>query len=90
MSDFRDNTASSRFELKEPEGVSFADYRDVAGVRALMHVETPPEAQGLGYATKLMNEIVAYARAEDIKLRAGCSFAVAYFKRHADAEDVLA
>lgn len=88
--EFRDNSGAHRFELEAPEGLSFADYRDVAGVRAIMHVETPREARGLGYATRLMNEIVAHARANDMKLRASCSFAAAYFKRHQDAGDVLA
>jgi predicted GNAT family acetyltransferase len=87
---FRDNVAAHRFELDAPEGLSYANYRDVAGVRAILHVETPPQARGLGYATKLMNEVVAHARAKGMRLRASCSFATAYFKRHADAGDVLA
>ena len=87
---FRDNSAEHRFELDAREGMSFATYRDIAGVRAILHVETPPEAQGLGYASQLMNEIVAFARAEGMQLRASCSFATAYFKRHPDTGDVLA
>ncbi len=87
---FRDNAAAHRFELDAPEGTSWADYRDVGGARAILHVETPAAAQGLGYATKLMNEVVAYARANGMALRASCSFALAYFKRHSDARDVLA
>jgi predicted GNAT family acetyltransferase len=87
---FRDNPTAHRFEFEAPEGLSFADYRDVAGVRAIMHVETPAAAQGLGYASKLMGEIVAFARARGMKLRASCSFAAAYFKRHPDAGDVEA
>lgn len=90
MSEFRDNAAGHRFEYDAPEGLSFADYRDVASVRVIMHVETPASAHGLGYATKLMNEIVAHARSSHMKLRASCSFAVAYLKRHPEAGDVLA
>ena len=90
MDGFRDNTAAHRYEFDAPEGVSFADYRDLAGVRVLMHVETPPAARGLGYAQKLMDAIVAEARAKRLPLRAGCSYAVAYFRRHPAAQDVLA
>jgi predicted GNAT family acetyltransferase len=90
MDAFRDNPAAHRYELDAPEGVSFADYRDVAGVRVLTHVETPPAARGLGYAQKLMDAIVAEARAQRLPLRAGCSYAVAYFRRHPAASDVLA
>ncbi len=82
MTEFRDNVPQHQFELEAPEGLSFATYKDVAGVRAIMHVETPEAAQGQGYATKLMNEIVEHARANGLKLRASCPFAVAYFKRH--------
>ncbi len=87
---FHDNATAHRFEFAAPEGVSFADYRDVAGVRAIMHVETPPAARGLGYASKLMGEIVAFARAHGMKVRASCAFAAAYLKRHPDTGDVQA
>ncbi len=90
MTVLRDNAAAHRYELDAPEGLSFAEYRDVAGVRAIMHVETPQAAQGKGYASKLMGEVVADARARGMKLRASCSFAAAYFKRHPDAADALA
>jgi predicted GNAT family acetyltransferase len=89
MTTFRDNDARHRYELDAPEGVSFADYKDVASVRAIMHVETPEAAQGHGYATKLMNEVVAEARSSGRKLRASCPFAVAYFKRHPENTDVV-
>lgn len=90
MNEFRYNADGHRFEYDAPEGLSYADYRDVAGVRVIMHVETPATAQGLGHATKLMNEVVALARNSHIKLRASCSFAVAYLRRHPEAGDVLA
>jgi uncharacterized protein len=87
---FRDNASVHRYEYDAPEGLSYAEYRDVGGVRALMHVETPAHAQGLGYASKLMGEIVADARARGLKLRASCAFAAAYLKRHPDTADVQA
>ncbi len=90
MTEFRDNAGAHRYEFDAPEGLSFATYKDVAGVRAIMHVETPPEAQGMGYASKLMAAVVAEARASGRKLRASCPFAVAYFARHPDTGDVQA
>lgn len=90
MSDFRDNESAHRYELDAPEGQSFADYRDIGGVRVILHVETPPEAQGHGYASKLMKAVVDEARGTGRKLRASCAFAVAYFKRHPDTADVQA
>ena len=90
MQAFRDNSAAHRYELDAPEGMSYADYTDVAGVRAIMHVETPAAAGGQGYASKLMGEIVSEARRNGLKLRASCAFAAAYLKRHPDTADVQA
>lgn len=90
MDEFRDNAAAHRYEFDAPEGLSFAEYRDLAGVRAILHVETPEAARGRGYAQKLMDAIVVDARARRLLLRASCSYAVAYFRRHPGAGDVLA
>lgn len=90
MGDFRDNAAGHRYELDAPEGQSFAGYRDIAGVRVILHVETPPEAQGKGYASQLMKHVVDDARSTNRRLRASCSYAVAYFRRHPDTADVQA
>lgn len=90
MSDFRDNAAQHRYELDAPEGQSFADYRDIDGVRVILHVETPHEARGRGCASKLMKHVVDEARTTNRRLRASCAFAVAYFRRHPDAQDVHA
>jgi len=87
---FSNNKSRSRFELAHDGGVSFADYRERHGAIAITHVETPPELRGKGGAAKLMDEIVAAARAESFKVEPFCAYAVAYFKRHPEAGDVLA
>ncbi len=87
---FRDNATAHRYELIEDGFTSFADYRDLAGVRVIMHVETPHEARGRGHASKLMSHVVDEAREKKAKLRASCAFAVAYFRRHPDTADVQA
>ncbi|MBX3431698.1 MAG: N-acetyltransferase [Hyphomonadaceae bacterium] len=90
MSAFRDNTAEHRYELDASDGKSFAEYRDLAGVRVILHVETPVDARGKGYASALMKHIVNEARSTKRRLRASCAFAVAYFRRHPDTADVQA
>ncbi len=79
---FRNNTAERRYELESGGFLSFADYRDVGHARVILHVETPMEGRGRGHASKLMAAVVAEAKAQNLKLRASCAFAVAYFKRH--------
>jgi predicted GNAT family acetyltransferase len=73
------NQARSRFELAVEGGVVFADYRRREDVIDIRHVETPLALQGRGHATRLMDEIVAYAKVEGLKVRPTCPFAAAYF-----------
>jgi uncharacterized protein len=90
MTEFRDNVDAARYEWDERGVVSFCDYRvGHDGVVALTHVETPAEARGQGAAARLMQAMVTHARSQTLKLRPVCSYAVAYFRRHADAGDVL-
>lgn len=90
MTDFRDNADAHRYELDHAGGPSFARYRDGAGARTILHVETPYAARGRGHAEALMRAIVADARTRRTKLTPLCSYAVAYFRRHHEAGDVLA
>jgi predicted GNAT family acetyltransferase len=90
MTKFRDNAGESRFEWEEGGYLSFADYADRDGVRSILHVETPAEARGRGYAEHLMDEIIRTARAKGVKLRPICGYAAAHFRRHPDTHDVLA
>ncbi len=90
MDVFRDNAVAGRYELDHEDGPSVADYRDRGRVRLLTHVETPEAARGRGHAAELMARVVESARAAGLKLEPRCSYALAYFRRHKDAADVLA
>ena len=89
-SPFRDNAAHHRYEIDHAGGPSFATYRDGQGVRAILHVETPAAARGQGHAAKLMEALVADARARQMKLTPICGYAAAWFRRNPAARDVLA
>jgi predicted GNAT family acetyltransferase len=89
MSSFRDNTAAHQYELDHEGGPSFAAYRDRDGVRYITHVETPYEARGQGHSDRLMAATVQSAREGERKLVPLCGYAVAWFRRHKDAADVL-
>lgn len=91
MSEFTVNAGASRYELLTSEGaLSIADYAERGAVRAITHVETPPEVQGRGHAAALMTLIVEHARSSGIQLRPLCSYARTWFARHDEARDVLA
>jgi uncharacterized protein len=84
-----DNKELHRFELVENGLTVFADYRIRDGKYLLPHVEADPALRGTGAAGRLMEAIVAHARAEKLTLAPRCSYALAWFKRHPGAADVL-
>ena len=95
MTQFRDVPAEHRFEegFIDPDGelrVVFADYAVQGENRAILHVEADPALRGSGAAGKFMQSLADHARSEELKLTPRCSYAVAWFKRHPDYEDVLA
>ncbi len=85
-----DNAARSRFELVEQGEVAFADYRRDSARLVIPHVETPAALRGHGVAARLMEGVVAHARAEGLKIVPVCSYAQAWLKRHREHADIIA
>ncbi len=79
-----DNTALSRFERVEDGALAFVNYRLSAGVLALTHFETEPAARGRGLAGRLMDGVIADARARGLKIKPLCSYAVDWMEKHPD------
>lgn len=48
----------------------------------VFHTEVIPEAEGKGYAKKLLNEMVSYSRKNNLRVKALCPFVQGQFKRH--------
>lgn len=46
------------------------------------HTEVSAKAEGKGYAKKLLNEMVSYARKNNLKVIPLCPYVHAQFKRH--------
>lgn len=88
VSAVRDNTALSRFELEIDGHLALAEYRLANGVMTFTHTESPPALQGRGAASKLIHGALLQARARGLKVRATCSFVVAYLKRHPEFADL--
>ena len=86
---FIDNTDESRFELHVDGHLAVADYRRRDGVLTLPHVEADMALRGTGAAGRLMEQVVAAARAEGSKIRPLCSYAVAWLRRHPETADLL-
>jgi predicted GNAT family acetyltransferase len=84
-----DNRAQSRYELAEEEGTAFANYRREGDVLTIPYVESPPALRGKGTAGRLMEGVVAHARAEQLKIVPICGYAVSWFRRHPEHNDLL-
>ncbi|MEI9930354.1 MAG: GNAT family N-acetyltransferase [Rhizomicrobium sp.] len=89
MSTVVDNTAARRFELLEDGHLAFAAYRRSENLVTIPHVESAKELRGKGTASRLMTGIVALAREHSFKITPTCPYAIAWFRNHPEAEDVL-
>ena len=83
------NTGKHRFELVENGLTVFAEYRQNESRYVITHVEADPALQGTGAAGRLMQQIAEHARANNLSLTPRCSYAVAWFKRHPDENDLI-
>ena len=83
MSEVRDNTALSRFELDADGSTALAYYRLAGGVITFTHTETPPALRGRGVASRLVDEALASARSRGLEIVPLCSFVAARMARQA-------
>jgi predicted GNAT family acetyltransferase len=90
MTPIRNNTALSRYELDAAGTTAVLNYRIADGVIALVHTETPPQAQGQGIASRLVQGALDDARAKGLKVAPRCPFVSAYMGRHPEYNDLLA
>jgi uncharacterized protein len=84
----RQNASRSRFELEVDGSLALADYVLRDGVMTFTHTETPPALQGRGVASRLIHGALLAARDQGLKVRATCSFVVAYLQRHPEFSDL--
>lgn len=84
-----DNSAGARFELTEAGEIAFANYRLSGNVLSIPYVESPQALRGQGTAGRLLEGVVAHARAKNLKIVPVCGYAVSWFRRHPEHADVL-
>ena len=90
MAAVRDNTALSRFELDADDVTAVANYRLAGNVMTITHTEVPPRARNRGIASRLIEGMLAEARARGLKIVPLCPFVSAYFSKHPEDKDLLA
>jgi uncharacterized protein len=80
----------ARFELEAEGGLAYADVRREPGVLVIPYVYADPALRGGGAAGRLMEGVLARARAEGLKVRPLCGYAAAYIRRRREHHDLLA
>ena len=62
---------------------AYLDYeRTTPGELEITHTYVPEDQRGKGLAQRLMEAVVDYAKRENLQLRAACSYAEAYLRKH--------
>ena len=84
-----DNPAQSRFELTENGALAFATYRHHDNSYTIPHVESAMELRGKGAAGRLMQGIADMAREKGFKIKPTCPYAIAWFQRHPEQNDLI-
>lgn len=87
-----DEATSGRYVIALAPGVEAEmTFRKAAdGSITIDHTGVPPEYEGRGIASKLVNKAVADARAQGFKIMPVCSYVVAQFRRHPEWADLHA
>lgn len=80
---FRDDQASGRFVLDVAGRQAFAIYRRHGeDTLVIDHVEAEPALRGTGAAGRLMEQVLATARAEKRSIVPRCGYAASWLRRH--------
>ena len=90
MSDVKQNTALSRFELDIGGHIAFATYRMAGNVMLMPHTETPPALREQGIGERVVLGAFDHARASGLKVRPMCSFVRHVMAEHPEYQDLLA
>jgi predicted GNAT family acetyltransferase len=90
MTQLRNDTACSRYEMDEQGLTSWADYRLSGETLYLDHVESPAPLRGSGAAGRLMTALAADAKARGLKIVPICGYAAAWLRRSREFSDLLA
>ncbi len=87
-----DNAAGGRYVIHLADGseAEMTYRRRAPDTLIVEHTFTPPAWRGHNIAQRLMDRLIADARAEGTHILPLCSYAVAQFRRHPEWADLLA
>ena len=90
MSDVRDNTERSRFEINVDGNIAFSEYLRTGDRLTIRHTEVPKALEGRGIGSALARGLLDLARTQKLKVKPLCPFVAGYIKKHPEYADLLA
>lgn len=85
------NKDKNRFELRVQEHLGRIDYIiNKTELIFLVHVEVDRKLQGMGVATKMLQDVFYYIEQQNMKMVPLCPFIASYLKRHPEYQYLLA
>jgi hypothetical protein len=83
---------ASRFRLPLEGGdEAYIEYSPLGSTALdLLHTIVPPEAQGEGVGTRLVEQVLGYARDHNLRIVPSCQFVAAYLAEHPEYGDLVA
>ena len=90
MTAVTDNESRRRFELEEEGETAFVTYVVEGELMTLTHTIVPPEIEGRGVGSRLVQGALDAVRERGLKVVPQCSFVRGYIERHEEYRDLLA
>ena len=84
------NAALHQLELETEGSIAFIEYKLVPDKLFLIHTEVPPELEGKGAASAIVQKALQYAKDNNHKIVPICPFVQSYLKRHKEWDDIVA
>jgi uncharacterized protein len=78
------NEAAQRWEAHSGQYLAVAEYRRRNDTLFFIHTEVPPELEGQGIASRLVQAALDDARTKHLAVVPFCPFVASYIRRHPD------
>jgi len=84
------NEALHRLEPEIEGSIAFIDYKLTGDRLYLIHTEVPPELEGKGAGSAIVQKALQYAKDNNYKIVPICPFVQSYLKRHTEWNTIVA
>ena len=83
------NVGAHRWEARLGDYVAFSNYRRNGDTLHFIKTRVPPELEGQGVASRLVQAALDDARAQHLTVVPICRFVTAYIRRHPEYRDLV-